>query len=64
MLRWYNYGLGYVLGTAPDVTVATRIILPNSLGTEPEDYVEGAGTGAWLEPSSLYEDQRARRLAD
>lgn len=61
-LRWYNYGRGYVIGTGPDLVVATQIVLPNSAGTEPEDSVEGAGLGEWLEPQSLYEDQRAQRL--
>ncbi|MFT6400563.1 MAG: hypothetical protein ACJAYU_005341 [Bradymonadia bacterium] len=63
VLRWYNFGHGYVIGTGPAIDVATTIVLPNSGGTEPEDYTEGLGRGELLQPVSLYEDQRALRLA-
>ena len=58
-----QYGWGYVIGTAPETRVFTAILMPNSVGTEPEDWTEGLGQGAALEPLSLYEDQLARRRA-
>lgn len=60
-IRTAQYGWGYVIGTAHDLDVLT-ITLLNDAGTEPEDYTEGIGDGARLEPQSLYEDQLARRL--
>jgi hypothetical protein len=61
-----QYDLGFVIGTAPELTVHTALdtldLTFGALATEPEDYGEGIGLGALLEPSSLYEDQRARRL--
>lgn len=52
---------GYVIGTS-----GTRfdVDLPRAAppGTDPVDHVEGAGLGASLVPSSLYVDQRVRRL--
>lgn len=58
-----QWGWGYVIGTGPDLKVDTDPAMPNGGGTAPEDLVEGAGAAATLEPPSLYEDQRARRLA-
>jgi hypothetical protein len=62
----WSYGRGYVIGTR-DVTVRTGLgffdpVSRRPEGTAPEDWVEGLGLGAGLEPASLYEDQRRRRL--
>jgi hypothetical protein len=67
ILESWQYGWGYVIGTR-GVTVATGLsdihaILGSAEGTAPEDWREGVGKGAALEPQSLYEDQLARRLA-
>lgn len=54
-----QFGDGFVIGTrglAPDVRT------PSDVQSAPGDFVEGVGLGAQLEPSSLYEDQLARRL--
>jgi hypothetical protein len=73
-VRSYQYGWGYVIGTAPEIEVFTTVgepppggeelweLLSPATGTEPMDWVEGAGEAATLVPSSLYEDQLARRL--
>ena len=61
-LRSYQYGHGYVIGTSPDLDVRTSLPALMSPGTEPEDWVEGLGEADTLVPSSLYEDQLARRL--
>ncbi len=52
---------GYAIGTRG---TRTTVSLPTYGGTKcnPPDHVEGAGQGDTLEPSSLYEDQLARRL--
>jgi hypothetical protein len=60
-VRSLQYGHGYVIGTTPPLTVTTNPILPGGEGTRPEDYTEGLGTGATLEPASLYEDMLERR---
>lgn len=57
-----QFGLGYVIGTAPGTVVSTALDLLGADGTAPADMVEGLGLGASLEPASLYEDQLARRL--
>jgi hypothetical protein len=62
----YQAGRGYVIGTR-DLTVHVEPdVLEQQLGfadhTAPIDWVEGVGRGATLEPSSLFEDQLARRL--
>jgi len=66
LIRSLQYGHGYVIGTQ-GVTVTTALSY-QSIGlsarkTAPEDMLEGAGMGATLAPGSLYEDQRARRMA-
>ena len=62
-----QWSTGYVIGTAPELEVITALddgpFSEEASGTEPEDWVEGVGVGAWLEPASLYEDQLARRLS-
>jgi len=65
----YNQGMGYVVGTAPSVTVSTDLTLTTwpesyvSLDTEPEDFSEFLGQSDTLAPLSLFEEQLARRLA-
>jgi hypothetical protein len=63
-IRSFQYGWGYVIGTVGlavyrELEEATLL---GSLNTEPVDWLEGFDEGATLEPSSLYEDQLARRL--
>lgn len=72
-LRSYQFGHGYIIGTAPGLTVLTGMpaVDPDrqdeleELGpwtaTWPEDLREGIGRAAELVPSSLYEDQLRRR---
>ena len=62
-LRSLQFGWGYVMGTE-GVSLVTESVLPMGAGTEPFDLVEGQDRGAMLEPASLYEDQRQRRLSD
>jgi hypothetical protein len=61
-----QYERGYLIGTGPELTVYTALdsfdLTFGALGTEPEDHAEGLGLAEFLEPSSLYEDQRRRRL--
>lgn len=59
IIRSDQYGWGYVIGTRGP---AFRVALGFSGRTEPEDYVEGEGLGATLQPQSLYVDQLERRL--
>ncbi|AKT43785.1 glycosyl hydrolase family 28-related protein [Chondromyces crocatus] len=61
MVRSLQFGMGYLIGTE-GLTAVTETPLPMSAGTEPVDWVEGLGQGAQLEPASLYDDQRRRRL--
>jgi len=62
-LRSFQWGLGYVIGTAPELDVVTWGAVFDQESTEPEDFREGIGRGDDLSPPSLYEDQLARRLA-
>jgi hypothetical protein len=55
-----QWGLGYVIGTQGP---ASKVANPGGRGTEPKDWVEGAGQGQLLDPPSLYEDQLRRRLS-
>ena len=52
-------GNGYVIGTRGP---ASDIRLGGGSAVAPEDFTEGIGEAADLEPASLYEDQRVRRL--
>ena len=65
-LRSCSWGWGYVVGTE-GLTVEARVaedgVYAPGQGTEPDDWVEGLEIGSGLVPSSLYEDQLARRLA-
>ncbi len=55
---------GYAIGTRGSVNkVNTGAVGNSSSITAPVDHVEGVGTGADLEPQSLYYDQLARRKA-
>lgn len=63
-----QYGWGYVIGTSgPGAAVVTRAITNSNYAMQnqgaPEDFVEGVGRGATLFPTSLYEEQRRRRIA-
>jgi hypothetical protein len=73
LIRSYQFGVGYVIGTGSDSELA---VVPPELDpelapfinplspwylSEPWDFVEGEGRGAMLEPASLYEDQLLRR---
>jgi len=59
----YNWGHGYVIGTAPGMEIRSKLPHADGEGTAPADRVEGAGLGAALVPQSLYEDQLKRRLS-
>jgi hypothetical protein len=61
-LRSFQWGLGYVIGTAPTLEVSTWGAVFDQESTEPEDFREGIGREG-LVPASLYEDQLARRLS-
>lgn len=61
VVRSFQWGLGYVIGSAPELQVMTDGIPWEQLGTEPLDFTEGLGDGATLEPPSLYEAQRRLR---
>jgi hypothetical protein len=63
VIRSFQFGWGYVIGTGPELEVVTRDVPWESLDTEPEDFTEALGRAADLEPRSLYEDQLRRRLA-
>ncbi len=56
-----QFGWGYVLGTSGSYVV-TESVLPLGEGTAPIDFVEGQDRGGDLVPSSLYDDQRVKRL--
>ncbi|NLN92037.1 MAG: hypothetical protein GX130_01830 [Candidatus Hydrogenedens sp.] len=63
-IRSYNYGHGYVIGTK-NISVkilGDQVIGGLTTGTEPWDYTEFIGEADLLEPQSLYESQRNRRL--
>lgn len=68
LIRSYQYGWGYVIGTQDAyVYVDPQDDFVGNIsgqyeGTEPWDFVEGQDRGGDLEPPSLYEDQLRRRL--
>jgi hypothetical protein len=66
LLRSYQFGVGYVIGTTSITTRLVPDVIDQFLGyashTGPVDYLEGSGQGATLQPSSLFEDQLTRRL--
>ncbi len=56
-----QYGRGYVIGTR-DLTLRTEVTdIYDSMGTAPEDWIEGVDEGATLWPPSLYREQLHRR---
>ena len=57
-----QYGRGYVIGSARGTRVSTSLLMTGAGATEPQDWVEGRNAADTLVPSSLYEDQLARRL--
>lgn len=57
-----QFGWGYVIGTAPGLTLATALDGWNAGGTAPEDFREGIGEAEGLLPVSLHAAQVARRL--
>jgi len=61
VLRCHQFGVGYIIGTGSKVLLDTKIGSRGSLGTEPEDFVEGLKRAVSLRPMSLYEDQLRRR---
>jgi len=68
ILRSYQFGHGYVIGTGAEVDVQAEKGGPWDLfglgeGTAPSDWVEHQGSAPLLAPQSLYEDQLSRRLA-
>jgi hypothetical protein len=65
LLSW-QFDIGYVIGTR-DLTVITANAPGGDIhykGTKPDDYTEflDLAPGSNLSPTSLYEEQRARRL--
>ena len=59
-----QFGWGYLIGSGPETIVRTSLggIFDEGQGTEPEDWLEGAGLAPLLVPQSLFEDQLERRL--
>ena len=62
-LTSHQFGRGYIIGTALTEVTTEVIEIYESLGTAPEDFREGIGEAATLEPPSLFDDQLSRRLA-
>lgn len=62
VVRSRQFGHGYVIGAGEELEVETSLETADAIETAPEDWVEGPGKVGALEPPSLYEDQRARRL--
>ena len=62
-LTSHQFGRGYIIGTALAEVTTEVLDLYESVGTAPEDFREGIGAAATLDPPSLFEDQLARRLA-
>ena len=57
-----QFGWGYVIGPHVGVSIETDVNTATGALTFPEDFVEGKGRGDTLFPTSLYENQRERRL--
>ena len=60
LLRSMQWRWGYVIGTDGLEVALDEVFIAD--GTRPLDWAEGLDAGALLEPRSLYEDQRRRRL--
>jgi len=63
VLTSHQFGRGYVIGTELSEVVTEVLDIYESLGTAPEDFREGIGQAATLDPPSLFDDQLSRRLA-
>ena len=66
VVRSFQHGFGYVIGTSGlrvETALDTLDLFGAPEGTAPEDWTEGLDLAEELTPRSLYEDQRARRLA-
>ena len=65
-IKSFQRGLGYVIGTSGGVVVVVDEpgfdLLGRFTNTAPVDWLEGRDAGATLDPPSLYQDQRRRRL--
>jgi hypothetical protein len=61
VIRSWQFGEGYIIGT-DQIRVTTQMRDRSAHASEPEDYQEGIGKGASLQPRSLYDDQLKRRL--
>ena len=57
-----QWSLGYTIGTAPELSVRLAVGESAGASSAPEDWAEGLGSGATLEPASLFASQRQRRL--
>jgi uncharacterized repeat protein (TIGR02543 family) len=62
IVRSEQLNYGYVIGTRATSGSAYSASNPNGGNTAPADHLEGIGTGATLQPASLYLDQLSRRL--
>ncbi|MBK8169325.1 MAG: hypothetical protein IPK60_03150 [Sandaracinaceae bacterium] len=61
-----QFGNGYVIGTQDQSLQLNGTLSTYPMAyaaTAPDDFSEGLGNAAFLEPQSLYDDQLARRLA-
>ena len=67
IMRSYQAGMGYVIGTYNVTATVSPGLIDTALGyaanTGPTDFLEGDGMGKTLEPQSLFDDQLAKRLA-
>jgi hypothetical protein len=63
-----QYGQGYVIGSEPELEIATTLTTglgnKEAAGTSPEDYTEGLGLGETLEPTSLFDAQLGLRIQE
>ena len=63
VLRSLQFDMGYVIGAHAFPTMLTSSLFPIlGSGTAPDDWVEGTDNPLDLDPPSLYEDQRLRRI--
>jgi hypothetical protein len=68
LVRSYQYGWGYVIGTRDAYVYTDPVddfvgqLAGHAIGSEPLDWLEGRDEADGLQPVSLYEDQLARRL--
>ena len=62
IVRSMQWKMGYVIGTQ-GLKALIELGGIDAIGTEPRDWLEGENAGPTLDPPSLYDDQRKRRLA-